>query len=287
VRANLLCVTWSSARGHVFLFDIGARRPVSSWALPAPEGGYSDATAVAMDDHFHLFVADSRNHCVRHFSAFGRHLGDLGREPESDGDAHRDKLGALHAPAAVAIHHGSLYVAGGEQPRRRSVQLFSRDGRVLGWLRSTGDPEAEFGAPRGIWADQHGVLVADTRCSRLQQFRAAGTYVASVDLDRGAAVARPIAVARTGDGRLLVIDAGDRPGVRVLDAGGRDLSDAGAGDLADRAEDPLAITLDARGAVYLLDGGGERVQRFGPDLSFSDVVVDLAEHLDGIHNRAP
>ena len=50
VRGNLLCVTWSAAQGHVFLFDLGARQRVSAWSMPAGERGYSDAAGVAMDD---------------------------------------------------------------------------------------------------------------------------------------------------------------------------------------------------------------------------------------------
>ena len=283
VRANLLSVTWSSARGHVFLFDLDAGRPVSSWSVPTPEGGYSDAAAVAMDDRFHLFVADTRNHCVHRFSVFGRHLGNIGRPLEVAGDAHRDKPGVLHAPSAVAVFRDDLYVAGGDQPRRRSVQRFSRDGRPLGWLRSTGDPEAEFGAPRGLWADKQGVVIADTRCSRLQVFGPTDRYVASFALDRLGAASRPIGVARLVDDRLLVIDAGDSPGMRVLDSGGRDLSAEVAGDLSSHVEDAVAIATGAHGLVYVLDHGGERVLRFSPALCFLDVVVQLDEHLDGIH----
>ena len=78
VRGNLLCVTWSAARGHVFLFDVEARQRMSSWSLPAGPNGFSDAAGVAMDEHFHLYVADPVNDRVAHFSAFGRHLGDFG-----------------------------------------------------------------------------------------------------------------------------------------------------------------------------------------------------------------
>ena len=58
VQANLLCVTWSAAVGHVFLFDVEARQRVSAWTLPVCERGFSDAAGIAMDPNFHLFVAD-------------------------------------------------------------------------------------------------------------------------------------------------------------------------------------------------------------------------------------
>src|SRR3972149_960664 len=103
VQQNLLCVTWSAALGHVFLFDLEAAQRVSSWTLPPSPQGYSDAAGVAMSEHFQLFVADPHNDRVRHFSAFGRHLGDLGSAVPGTGDAARDRAGVLEAPHAVAV----------------------------------------------------------------------------------------------------------------------------------------------------------------------------------------
>jgi hypothetical protein len=283
VRRNLLCVTWSSARGHLFLFDVQARVPTSSWALPAPPEGYSDAAGVAMDDRFHLFVADPHNHCVRHFSAFGRHLGDLGGPPEPGGGKARDRASVLWRPQAVAIVGDELLVAGGDQPQRRAVRRFDRQGGTAGHLRSLGDPEAEWGAPRGLWADAAGVLVADTLHGRVQRFLPDGRFVAAFACG-GAGRVRPVAVARALDQRILVVDAGDAATVRAFAADG---SSADAGELPARAEHGSALALDDQGRVYLLDRAGERVQRFHPDLSFDAVVVDLAEHLDGFPSPAP
>lgn len=284
VRRNLLCVTWSSARGHVFLFDLQARVPTSSWTLPAPPTGYSDAAGVAMDDRFHLFVADPQNHCVRHFSAFGRHLGDIGQGPATEGEVARDRPGTLWRPHAVAILGEELLVAGGELPLRRAVQRFSREGRALGHLRSCGDPEGEFGAPHGLWCDADGVLVADTLHGRIQRFRADGRYIASIACGTQARRARPLAVVRARDGRVVVVDAGDEPMVRAFACDGQPL---GAGELALRTEHGSALTADEQGRIYVLDRHGERVQRFHPDLTFDSVLVDLAEHLDGFPNPTP
>ena len=153
VRANLLCVTWSAARGHVFLFDLEARRPMSTWTVPNGDRGWSDAAGVAMDEHFHLFVADPHNDRVCHFSAFGRHLGDLGTQAPDVGDQARDRPGVLDRPHAVALLGDTVLVACGDRARRRGVQRFSKNGDVLRPLASGGDVEATFAAPRGIHAD--------------------------------------------------------------------------------------------------------------------------------------
>lgn len=284
VRRNLLCVTWSSARGHVFLFDLQARVPTSSWTLPVAATGYSDAAGVAMDDRFHIYVADPQNHCVRHFSAFGRHLGDIGHGPLEDGEVARDRPGTLWRPNAVAISGDDLWVACGELPLRRAVQRFSRDGKGLAHLRSCGDPELEFGAPRGIWVDAEGILVADTLLGRIQRFRPDGRYIASIACGGPTRRARPLSVVRARDGRVLVLDGGDQPTVRAFASDGQPLS---AGELAARTEHGTALAVDEAGRIYVLDRHGERVQRFHADLTFDSVLVDLAEHLDGFPNPTP
>lgn len=278
MRANLLCVTWSAARGHVFLFDIETRRPMSTWSMPACERGYSDAAGVAMDEHFHLFVADPHNDRVRHFSAFGRHLGDLGLPVPAKGDVARDRAGVLDRPHAVALLGDTVLVGMGDRARRRGVQRFSRSGAVGRPLCSGGDVEATFGAPRAIWADAEGVLVADTLHGRIQRFRRDGTFVVHLPLARAGAVVRPVAVLRQPTGVILVADRGGEPGLRAFARDGEPVV------LAARSQphvrDPVALAADERGRVYVLDRGGERVVRLRPDLTFEDVVVDLAEHLD-------
>ena len=53
-------------------------------------------------------------------------------------------------------------------------------------------------------------------------------------------------------------------------------------DLAKRVENPLATARDESGRIYVLDRDGERVLRFGPNLDFEAVIVDLEEVL---HDR--
>ncbi len=284
VRANLLCVTWSAARGHVFLFDLESRRPMSRWVMPACERGWSDAAGVAMDAHFHIFVADPHNGRVRHFSAFGRHLGDLGFASPNVGDAVQDRPGVLDRPHSVALVDDVVLVGCGDRARRRGVQRFARNGSVLRPLASGGDVEATFGAPRGIHVDEAGIWVADTLRGRLQRFRRDGTFVAHVPLERGGVAARPVAVLRLRDGGFLVVDRGDDPGIFALDELGAPTNVARS--MACRVTDPVTLAADERGRIYVLDRGGERVVRFGRDLAFDGVVVDLEEHLDDYEPQA-
>jgi hypothetical protein len=281
----LLCITFTSARGQVILFDLEGRRLVSHWTLPAAAGGYSDASGVAMDEHFHLFVADTVAGQVRHFSAFGRHLGDLGAPPAGSGQAHKDRAGVLDRPHAVALLDDVVLVACGDGRLRAGVQRLRRDGEVLRPLRPQGDSEGWFGAPRGLWADAHGVLVADTLHGQVLRYKPDGTWISAVaTAGRKGDSSRPVAVARLPGGDLLILDAGDRPGARLFHPDGRQRHLHGAMDAIDRGQ---ALALDAQGRVYVLDRHGERVLRFGPDLAFETVLVDLAEHLDDLGTHAP
>jgi sugar lactone lactonase YvrE len=284
VRANLLCVTWSAARGHVFLFDLEAARPMSAWTLPATARGYSDAAGVAMDAHFHLFVADPHNDRVCHFSAFGRHLGDLGLPAPAQGDVVRDRPGVLDRPHGVALLGDTVLVACGDRPRRRGLQRFARGGGALRPLLSGGDAEATFGAPRAVWADGDGVLVADTLHGRIQRFRPDGTFISHLRYARTDVLARPIAVLRLRSGRIVVVDAGDEAGVQVLDPSGERAP--AVSPFADVCTEAIALAADEQGRVYVLDHGGERVVRFAADLVFDRVLVDLREHLDNFPPRS-
>lgn len=278
VRANLLCVTWSSAQGHVFLFDLEAGVRLSQWTMPAAPGGWSDAAGVVIDEHFSVYVADPHQDRVRCFSAFGRHLADFGRSAVGDGDAARDRLGVLHQPRAVALVGDDLLVVHGELPRRLAVQRFARDGRPGKALACLGDPDAKFAGPQGVATDAGGIYVADTGAGRIQRFRPDGRFVAAVRCGEVGEAARPVAVwPRQGGKELVAIDRGDRPGVFVVDLSGRR---RGVPEMAERLQQPVALAGDAAGRIYVLDRGGERVVRFAPDLRFDAELVDLVEFLD-------
>lgn len=276
VRSNLLCVTWSAGRGHVFLYDLDARERMSSWTTPVGASGFSDAGGVAVDAHFRLFVADPQNQCVRRYNAFGQHLGDLGLPPPSSGDRGRDKLGVLERPHAVACHRDRVWVVTGERARRRAVQCFDLGGHALRALPARGEPGEKWGAPRGIWCDARGLVVADTLRGRLQTFRHDGAFVQERGLGQGGEGARPGAVVRLAGGELLVVDHGgvDARLLSLRPDGTRLPLPA----LDEACRDPLALALDEQGRVYVLDHDGERVLRCGAGLDRVEVLVDLAEH---------
>ncbi|MFK7740205.1 MAG: hypothetical protein AB8H80_07765 [Planctomycetota bacterium] len=269
VRGNLLCVTWSAGRGHVFLYDLEERQRVSSWMTPVGPSGYSDAAGVAVDARFRIFVADPHNHCVRRYNAFGQHLGDLGAPPPATGDRGFDRNGVLERPHAVCVVGDQVYVAAGERERRRSVQRFRIDGSAPQHLPVEGDPERKWGAPRGIWADARGLVVADTLRGRLCCYDRRGAFRESLavpaatpaedDVLRGDSRARPGSVVRLSDRTCVVVE---HSGVQSqLVAMGSDGRPRALGALGAFCADPLALAVDERDRIYVLDRDGERVVR--------------------------
>jgi sugar lactone lactonase YvrE len=231
-----------------------------------------------MDEQYHLFVADPLNDRVLHFNPFGRQLAVFGEPAPAAGDAGRDRPGVLDRPHAVAVRGDLVYVACGEQPRRRGVQRFSRQGTVLRPLAARGDADAKFGAPRGIHADADGVLVADTLRGAILRYRGDGTFLRELPCGPAGELSRPVALLRQPGGRCLFVDRGDEPGVRALGLDGAEL--ALPEDVQAHCVDPIGLAADRAGRVFVLDRLGERVLRFSPELRFEQVVIDLEERLD-------
>jgi hypothetical protein len=281
VRNNLLCMTWSAGTGHVFLYDLEARERVSSWRIPMGPSGFSDAGGVAMDRDCRIYVADTHNDCVRRFNAFGQHLGDLGFAAPVEGDRGRDRQGVLDRPHAVATHLDRIIVVMGDRPRRRAVQCFHKDGQVMHSFAARGDASQKWSAPRGVWADERGVVISDTLRGRLQMFRHDGTFVQEVDANTKENSSRPGHILRMPDATSLVVDhCGVESELVAIAADGtrRDLA-----HLSGLCSQPLALASDDQHRTYVLDHGGERVVRLSEDLSFDEVLVDLAEHDPDAH----
>ena len=276
VWRNLLCVAYSEARSKVWLIDLDDSRVLSHWEFGGDEGGFASAGGVAFGPHGEVFVADSANHCVRWFTAFGKTVGSLG-EPIRRGPMarERDRRGVLDTPRSVAAHEDRIYIGCGERKLVCGVQCYDLDGESRVPLRSMGESDSRFGAPRGLHADALGLLVADTLNGKIQRFDANGRFIAQfATAPDGETVARPVAVVRLLEGRVLVLDAGDRPGLQCFAPDGE--PSALGSEWRSHLDHAVALATDPKGRVYISDRDGERVQRFAPDLAFESVTVDVA-----------
>ena len=278
VARNLLCLTYTAGSGRVFLIDLEECKPMDLWKISGEDRTYSDAGGVAIDASFTIYVADTHGDLVRRFTAFGKELEPLGKpDLRPPGAASRDRRGSLSRPNAVAAHLGNILVACGDQPLRRGVQRFGADGFAETPLSAFGDPEREFGAPRGVSAGPDGVFIADTLNGVVQRFTSDYRFVNAIPTARQMdSVGRPIAVQVLPDQTVLVVDQGDQPGLRRYDFNGHLVESVAPNDAL---EDPVGLALDDEDRIYVLDRDGERVLRLRSNLTVDMQVLDLKEYL--------
>lgn len=167
------------------------------------------------------------------------------------------------------------------------VRRFDSQGTLLD---SWGDEEEGAGAlagPRGLaHASVAGELyVADHGNHRVAVFTGNGSFLRSID-GGSDSFRYPEDVAVSRDGDVFVLEATWDKRVWRYDATGALLGHWGSpGSYAGQLSDPMGLTVDGAGAVYVADAGNDRVQKFELDSTLltlwetggdypSDVAVD-------------
>ncbi|HEX8738302.1 MAG TPA: hypothetical protein VF721_23405 [Pyrinomonadaceae bacterium] len=179
---------------------------------------------IAFDKDGFLIVADSGAHSIRRVDTASGNVETIagvdGKKGFQDGEA---RQALFNAPIGVAVFENKIYVADTYNDKIRVVE----NGRV------------------------------STLAGSAQGFADAPANQAKFDTPCGIAVLR--------NGNLIVADAGNRR-IRRIDAGGNVTTLAGTGeqDLADgflpqaKFVEPLAVAVDAFGAIYVADGNSIR-----------------------------
>jgi DNA-binding beta-propeller fold protein YncE len=216
------------------------------------DGLVKTAHGLRIDPDGNVWITDIGNHLVTKFDRQGKVLLTIGKK-----DQPGEGPDQFNKPADVAVApSGDFYVADGYGNSR--VVKFSKEGKFLKEWGKKGTGEGEFNLPHAICLDARGrVYVGDRENNRLQVFDPDGKFLA-LWKESGA----PFGLHLASGERMYVAD-GRGNVIRVLDRDGKPLGKWGEkGAAPGQFSLPHWVCLDSKGAVYVAEVNGQRVQKF-------------------------
>jgi tripartite motif-containing protein 71 len=237
------------------------------------DGRFRLPYGVAVDPLGFIYVADTHNHRIQHFTPDGRFIRKWGGLGTGDGQ--------LNQPRGLALDpFGNVWVADHEN---RRVQKFDREGRFLlkvgtgGGDGSAGGGPDGFNAPRSLSSDPQGnIYVADDANHRIVKLANDGTYIRdyggpwnnagpgegqfNLPYDTAVDLEGHVWVADTKNHRLVELDPSDG---RFLTRWGANGGDGSAGRGLGEMDHTYTVDVDCVGNVYVSDQANHRIQKFG------------------------
>jgi peptidylamidoglycolate lyase len=245
-------------RPTVDIFDGHSGKLLRRWGTDL----FAMPHGLTIDDHDNVWLTDVALQQVYKFSPDGRLLLTLGERGVAGADARH-----FNRPTAVAVAgDGSFYVSDGYKNTR--VMKFSADGKFLFQWGTKGAGPGQFDLPHWVALDASGnVYVADRENQRIQVFDSAGHFISQW---AGKQLGRPYAIAIDKHGTAYIADGGDQPDIPpdrsawvLVSADGVPLVRVGRfGNYDGQFEMAHSIAVDGKGAVYVGDITGARVQKF-------------------------
>jgi predicted membrane-bound mannosyltransferase/sugar lactone lactonase YvrE len=253
-------------------------------------GQFSDAHGIALAPDGSVYVTDTNNSRIEHFSATGQLLTSWGVA----GNVNQGSApgGSFKEPWGIAVSpDGSVYVADTWNYR---IQKFSADGSFITMWGTAGQGESPtaFWGPRGIAVDQKGdVYVTDTGNKRVVVFDGNGTYIAefgTYGMD-GGQFDEPVGIAVDKDGLVYVADTWNkRIQVFTPDASGKTFDFTRSWDVNawnnQSTENKPFLAVDDSGNVFVTDPAGFRVLEFTNKGQIVRVWGDYSAGIDGFGN---
>ena len=252
-------------------------------------GQFSDAHGIALAPDGTLYITDTNNGRIEHFSASGQLLNTWGVIGSVDqgaaGSSFKEPWGIAVAP------DGSVYVADTWNYR---IQKFAADGTFITmWgMAGQGETPTAFWGPRGVAVDQAGnVYVTDTGNKRVVVFDSNGTYITefgSYGMEPGQ-FDEPVGIAVDKNGQVYVADTWNkRIQVFAPDASAKSFTFSRAWDVSgwenQSTENKPFLAVDDSGNVFVTDPSGFRVLEFTSDGQIVRVWGQYSSGIDGFGN---
>jgi sugar lactone lactonase YvrE len=182
--------------------------------------------------------------------------------------------GQFNAPRAMAMSlDGSIYVA---DSRNNRIQHIAANGTVLqvwgtfGSIQQGNADPGTFNEPWGVAVGpDSSVYVADTWNYRIQKFTNDGVFLnmwnTYGDISSPTGFYGPRGVVVNADGQVFVTDTGNKY-VVIFDADGKYLGQfGGSGFDLGQFDEPVGLSFDSTGNLYVADTWNQRVQVFAPN----------------------
>jgi YD repeat-containing protein len=230
------------------------------------DGELDDPNDVALAPDGTVWVVDSRNDRVQHFSAEGEFLDKFGSTGTGDGQ--------FRWPVSVAIDsEGDIWVGDMNNDR---VQQFDEDGEFLSKFGSSGEGQIRYSRSLAIDANDH-IWVADAGDHVIKEFNQQGEFIKQIGRKPGQdgflppnseSLGQPLGVDIAPNGDVWVADTwglnhNGWSRVLVYNQAGEFLHRFGS-----RGSDPGkfasndSISVDDKGYAWVGDSGNHRVQVF-------------------------
>ena len=201
---------------------------------------------VAVDSDDNVYVAS--DHKLQKFSRDGHLIKCVGQQGSKDGE--------FRQPRGVRVHHGHVYVCDWDNDR---IQVFDTDLNFIQTIGSPGSGRGQFNEPYDLDFDSEGkAYISDNQNHRIQVIDTSGQFVRQFGQEEGEGKLKdPTAVHVMGQ-FVYVSDQGHGR-IVVYQTSGQFVTSFGKHTGVELGN-PLGITSDCNGLVYVSDYFGENIQ---------------------------
>ena len=240
--------------GNIYVFQRNADMPIMAFDSDGRflrawgKGLFKLPHFLRTDREGNVWVTDRGDHQVFKFNSQGKLLMTLGQKGVIGTNESRDAF--FGVADLVIAQNGDVFIADGESGNHRIVK-YSKTGQFVLWWGGRGAAPGQFNEPHSIAIDGAGLLyVGDRNNKRIQVFDQTGKFIR-----QWTQFGTPWGVFAQGD-RLYVVDGTEANCLYVAN-----LKDGTIIDKVEGLKNATAVTVDAKGAIYIGEVNGANVRK--------------------------
>ena len=242
------------SKGNIYVFHRNESMPIMAFDRNGKflrawgQGMFKTTHFLRTDRDGNVWVTDRGDHQVFKFSPEGKLLMTLGKKGVVGENESRDAFNGV--ADLVIARNGDIFIADGESTNTRVVK-YSKDGKFVTWWGGKGTEPGKFDEPHSIAIDSNGRLyVGDRRNKRVQVFDQSGKFIT-----QWTNLGTPWGVF-VKDDRLYVVDGTEASCLFIAST-----KDGTVLERVDGLVNPTAVTVDAKGAIYIGEVNGTNVRK--------------------------